>query len=264
MGGADWLGLEGKVAVVTGASGGIGRAISTALTAAGARVALLDLDGAGAEAAAAEVGGDSVGAACDVTSDEDVAAARDRVHDALGPVDILVNNAAFLAPGPLDQVPLAEWDRMLQVNLTGYLRCAQAFGPDMWERGSGALVHIASIAATQPQPFSSSYSPGKAGVAMLSRQLAYEWGPQGVRSNCVSPGLVRTPMSEAFYDPETKARREAFVPMRRIGTTANIADAVVFLASERAGYISGQNITVDGGLGQIIMGTVPRPGFSAD
>ena len=257
----DWLGLGGKTAVVTGAGGGIGRAIAGSLVAAGAKVALLDLKAEAAEAAANEIGGTTVAIGCDVTSDGDVAQAHKRLLEALGPADVLVNNAAFLAPGPLESVPLADWERMLQVNLTGYLRCAQAFGADMRKRGDGALVHIASIAATQPQPFSGSYSPGKAGVEMLSRQLAYEWGPMGVRSNCVSPGLVRTPMSEAFYDPETKARREAVVPMRRIGTTRDIADAVTFLASARATYISGQNITVDGGLSQIIMGTVPRPGF---
>ena len=256
----DWLGLRGKVAVVTGAGGGIGRAISAALTAAGARVAMLDLNGA--EQAAAETDGETLAIPCDVTEDDSVAAAHARVTEAFGPADIVVNNAAFLAPGPLESVPLADWDQMLQVNLTGYLRCAQAFGAEMRAKGAGALVHIASIAATQPQPFSASYSPGKAGVAMMSRQLAYEWGPMGVRSNCVSPGLVRTPMSEAFYDPDTKARREAIVPMRRIGTTQDIADAVIFLASVRASYVSGQNITVDGGLGQIVMGTVPRPGFS--
>ena len=257
----DWLGLGGKVAVVTGAAGGIGREISAALTAAGAHVAMLDLKGT--EEASAETAGDTVAIPCDVTDDASVATARELVTEAFGPADILVNNAAFLAPGPLESVPLTDWDRMLQVNLTGYLRCAQAFGTDMRSKGAGALIHIASIAATQPQPFSASYSPGKAGVAMMSRQLAYEWGPMGVRSNCVSPGLVRTPMSEAFYDPDTKARREAIVPMRRIGTTQDIADAVTFLASARASYVSGQNITVDGGLAQIVMGTVPRPGFSA-
>lgn len=257
----DWLGLAGRTAVVTGAGGGIGRAVTATLVAAGVRVALLDLDAGAADAAAAEIGGEVIALGCDVASDADVAAARTRVAEAIGPADILVNNAAFLAPGPLDTVPLADWDRMLQVNLTGYLRCAQVFGADMRERGSGALVHIASIAATQPQPYSASYSPGKAGVAMLSRQLAYEWGPMGVRSNCVSPGLVRTPMSEPFYDPDTKARREAVVPMRRIGTVQDIADAVTFLASARATYVTGQNITIDGGLSQIVMGQVPRPGF---
>ena len=98
---------------------------------------------------------------------------------------------------------------------------------------------------------------------MLSRQLAQEWGPRGVRSNCVSPGLVRTPLSEAFYaDPDVKARRESMVPLRRIATPQDMADAALFLASPRASYVTGQEILVDGGLSQALMGLVPRPGYA--
>jgi glucose 1-dehydrogenase len=148
------------------------------------------------------------------------------------------------------------------VNLTGYLICAQAFGPGMMQRGSGALVHIASIAASNPQPRSGAYSPSKAAVAMLSRQMALEWGPQGIRSNIVSPGLIRTPMSESFYQaPGIKERREAMLPSRRIGTPQDIADAVLFLASPRAGYVNGAEILADGGLSTVVMEQTPRPGF---
>jgi NAD(P)-dependent dehydrogenase (short-subunit alcohol dehydrogenase family) len=261
----DWLGLSGAVGVVTGAGRGIGKAVARALAAAGAVPVLLDIDGDAAAAAAGGIGSAAIALRCDVTSDADVAAARDAVLAAHGRIDVLVNNAAYLAPGSLDTVALADWQRMLDVNLTGYLRCAQVFGADMLARGAGAVVHVASIAASQPQPNSAAYSPGKAAVAMLSRQLAAEWGPRGVRSNCVSPGLVVTALSETFYaDPDIRARREAMVPQRRIGMPADIADAVLFLASPRAGYITGQDILVDGGLSQIIMGQVPRPGFSDD
>ena len=158
---------------------------------------------------------------------------------------------------------LEDWQRMLDVNLTGYLRCAQAFGRPMLERGHGALVHIGSIAGQHAQGFSNAYSPTKAGVSMLSRQLAFEWGPRGVRSNVVAPGLVRTPLSEAFYaDEQTKAAREAVVPMRRIGRVEDIAEVVLFLASDRAGYVSGQEIIDDGGFAQTLMSHVPRPGYS--
>jgi NAD(P)-dependent dehydrogenase (short-subunit alcohol dehydrogenase family) len=259
----SWLGLQGAVCAVTGAGGGIGRAIAAAFASAGASVALLDINEAAAGAAAGDLGGQALAVRCDVTDDASVAAARNTVLAAFGRCDVLVNNAAFLAPGGLDAVDVADWHRMLDVNLTGYLRCARAFGAGMHERGAGALVHIGSIAASEVQPFSGAYSPGKAAVAMLSRQLAYEWGPRGVRSNLVSPGLVRTPLSEKFYvDADTKARREAIVPLRRIGSTADMADAVLFLASPRAGYITGQDIIVDGGLGQILMGQVPRPGYA--
>ena len=262
---ADWLGLAGKVAVVTGAAGGMGRAIALSFTAAGADVALLDRDGEGCTALAAEIngaGGRAAAFACDTTDEAGVAATAAAVARDLGPADILVNNAGVLRPGPLATLGIAEWNALLAVNLTGYLICAQAFGPGMMQRGSGALVHIASIAASNPQPRSGAYSPSKAAVAMLSRQMALEWGPQGIRSNIVSPGLIRTPMSESFYQaPGIKERREAMLPSRRIGTPQDIADAVLFLASPRASYVNGAEILADGGLSTVVMEQTPRPGF---
>jgi glucose 1-dehydrogenase len=263
--GADWLGLAGRVAVVTGAAGGMGRAIAAGFTAAGAAVALLDRDAAGCESLAAELAGAGARTAavgCDATDEASIVAAAEAVAARLGPADILVNNAGVLRPGPLASLGLAEWNTLLSVNLTGYLLCAQAFGRGMMERGSGALVHIASIAATNPQPRSGAYSPSKAAVAMLSRQLALEWGPSGVRSNVVSPGFIRTPMSESFYQqPDVKERRERMLPSRRIGTPQDIADAVIFLASPRSSYVNGAEILVDGGLDQVMMELTPRPGF---
>jgi NAD(P)-dependent dehydrogenase (short-subunit alcohol dehydrogenase family) len=161
-------------------------------------------------------------------------------------------------------VSLADWNAQIAVNLTGYLLCAQAFGRAMLARGQGALVHITSIAASEPQPFSGAYSVTKAGVAMLSRQLAYEWGPKGVRSNALAPGLVRTPMSEAFYQaPGVAERRAGMLPIRRVATPKDMADVALWLCSERSSYVTGQEIVVDGGLAQTIMGSVPRPGFTS-
>lgn len=255
----SWLGLEGKRAVVTGAAGGIGKAIAQAFRDAGAEVALLDRNAEAVSHSAAEIGGRPV--VCDVTDADSVAAA---VAEA-GPADILVNNAAFLSPGNLDEVDIGAWQKMLDVNLTGYLRCAQGFGAAMLARGSGALVHVGSISGNHQQAFSNAYSTSKAGVSMLSRQLAFEWGPRGVRSNVVAPGLVRTALSEAFYaDPKTKAAREKVVPLRRIGRVEDIAEAVLFFASDRASYISGQEIIVDGGYAQTLMSHVPRPGYADD
>lgn len=251
---SDWLGLRGRTVVVTGAGGGIGRALAQGFAEAGARLVLLDRD---AEEGAQGIAG-AQAVACDVTDGDAVARAARGIE-----ADVLVNNAAILRPGPLDSVSIAEWQQMLDVNLTGYLRCAQAFGRGMLERGHGALVHVASIAGTQPQPASGAYSASKAAILMLSRQLAQEWGPRGVRSNVVSPGLVRTPLSEAFYaDEPTRLRREEMVPLRRIGQVRDIADAAVYLASDRAGYVTGQEILVDGGLSQTLMGLVPRPGYA--
>jgi glucose 1-dehydrogenase len=258
----DWLGLAGKACVVTGGAGGLGRAIAAGFAAQGARVALLDRDAEGAQAAAAEIGHGTIAVPCDTTDEASVRAAAAQAEAALGPADVLVNNAGILRPGPLASVSLAEWNALLAVNLTGYLLCAQAFGAAMRARRHGAMVHIASIAGSFPQGQSGAYSPGKAGAAMLSRQLALEWGPLGVRSNCVSPGLVRTPMSEPFYRAQGVAEaRAAITPLRRYALPPDIADAVLYLASPRAAFVTGQDLLVDGGLAQITMGVVPRPGF---
>jgi NAD(P)-dependent dehydrogenase (short-subunit alcohol dehydrogenase family) len=155
-----------------------------------------------------------------------------------------------------------DWQRLLDINLTGYLRTARAFAPAMIERGSGSLIHIASISARHPQPGSGAYSASKAAVVLMSQQLAYELGPAGIRSNTVSPGLVRTPMTEAYYQaPGVAERRDAAIPLRRVAAPDDIADVVVFLASDRARYVTGADIVVDGGFSQTLMGTVPRPGY---
>lgn len=258
----NWLGLAGKTVVITGAGGGIGRALCTAFAQAGARVVLVDRDEDRAAPLAAEIGNGAFALRCDLAIPAEVNMAAERV-EAEGGADILVNSAAILRPGTLESVSEADWSAMLSVNLTGYLTASQAFGRGMLARGEGALIHIASIAGSQPQPASGAYSASKAATTMMSRQLAYEWGPRGVRSNCVSPGLVLTPMSAAFYaDPEIKARREAMVPLRRIATPEDMADVALFLASSRASYVTGQDIVVDGGLSQALMGLVPRPGYA--
>ncbi|MGV8939278.1 MAG: SDR family NAD(P)-dependent oxidoreductase [Allorhizobium sp.] len=257
----SWLGLEGKTVVITGAGGGIGQAMARAFAGQGARVVLLDRDEERTATLAGELGNGSFTLACDLSRAQEIAAAVERV-EAAGGADILVNNAGILRPGRLEEISEADWSAMLAVNLTGYLVAAQGFGRGMIARGAGALVHVASIAGTQPQPASGAYSPSKAAILMLSRQLAYEWGPKGIRSNTLSPGLVRTPLSEAFYrDADVNARRAAMVPVGRIATPEDMADVALFLASPRSSYVSGQDIAVDGGLSQVLMGLVPRPGY---
>jgi NAD(P)-dependent dehydrogenase (short-subunit alcohol dehydrogenase family) len=264
--GVDWLGLKGRTCVITGAAGGIGSGIARAAVAVGASVVLLDRDGAGCEDVAAKLraeGGEALALECDTADEKSVAAAAAEARRHAGRIDVLVNNAGFLRPGPIAEISRADWDAMLGVNLTGYLLCAQAFGKAMIEAGRGSLVHVASIAASHAQPRSGAYSASKAGVVILSRQLAVEWGPSGVRSNVVSPGLIRTPLSESFYQaPGITEQRSAMVASRRIGRPDDIADVVLFLASDRASYVNGAEIIVDGGFGSMLMDLVPRPGFS--
>lgn len=263
--GKDWLALGGRVAVVTGAASGIGRAIAESLARAGASVALLDLNEGGAQKASKELNGDggrTIAIACDTTSADSIAGAAAQAEKELGPCDVLVNNAGILRPGGLDKISLADWNAILAVNLTGYLLCAQTFGRQMFPRKRGSIVHIASMAASEPQPFSGAYSVAKAGVTMLSRQLAVEWGPSGIRSNIVSPGLIRTPLSEAFYQvPGVAERRAQMVPRGRVGTGEDIADVVTYLASDRADYVNGAEILTDGGVCGMLMSMIPRPGF---
>lgn len=261
------FGLEGKTCVVTGAGSGIGQAIALALAGDGAKVAALDLDPAGAEATvdlATKAGGEAAAVVCDVSRSDSIEAARAAVQARFGDADVLVNNAGIIRPGALESLPLDDWNLLINVNLTGYFLTSQIFGRPMLARGGGVLVHTSSIASVCATPMSGSYSVAKAGVSMLSRLLALEWGPRGVRSNAVMPGMIVTPMVKAVWDaPGAMERRSAVVPSRRPGYPDDIAQAALFLASERASYINGAEVMVDGGFSQTTMMHVPRAGFEA-
>ncbi len=263
---AGVFGLAGRVCVVTGAGGGIGRAIAVTLAEAGARLVILDrsADTAAETLDAVRVrGAEAVAIGCDTADEASVAAAAAQSAERMGACGVLVNNAGILRPGPLETLTSTEWHAVLSVNLTGYFHCAQAFGRQMRGNGGGAMVHIASIAAHHPTPFSGAYNVAKAGIVMLSRQLAIEWGGVGIRSNVVSPGMILTPMSAAFYaQPGAAERRSATIPGGRIGQPEDIARAVLFLASPLSAYITGDEITVDGGYTRNIMSLVPRAGYA--
>lgn len=261
----DWLGLAGKNAVVTGAGGGIGRSIALELARVGTRVLVLDLNEDGARETVdrieKETGVAAMYRGCDTTDADQVAASAAAVREAFGSVDVLVNNAGVVGDGSLTDVPVREWQRVLDINLTGYLLCAREFGADMVEHGSGSIVHVSSICGLNPYPQAGAYSPSKAAVTMMSRQLATEWAATGVRSNAVAPGLIRTPLTEASYtDARTKAAREDIVPMGHIGLPQDIANAVLWFASARSGYVTGQQVVVDGGLDQALLGMVRTAG----
>lgn len=235
--------LMGRTAVVTGACGGLGGAIVAQLAAMGANVVSLDL-----KAAQPSMEGNHLSVACDIASEEAVAHAAAQVHKHYGRCDVLVNNAAIL-PGAVTLQELDEklWDRVMSINLKGAFLCAKHFGASMIQAGHGSIVNLASIAAVVPNAVGA-YGPSKAGVLALTRQIAVEWGQHGVRANTVSPGLVRTPMSEPFYSkPENHAARSAVVASRRIGVPSEVASVIGFLASDASAYVNGQEIVVDGG-----------------
>ena len=261
----DWLGLQGKVCVVTGAGRGIGAGVARELARHGALVAVLDRDGISADAVAAEItaaGGRAIGLAADVTQEDAIAAAAERVQRELGRCQVLVNNAALVGyVGPLMDTDLNQWRRMFEVNVTGALICTRAFGRHMVAAGQGgAIVNVASICGHLPLAGAGVYSVGKAGLLMLTRMLALELAGQGIRCNSVSPGLVRTPATEAAYaEADVAEARRRMVPMGRVCGPDDLATVVAFLASERAGYVDGQDVLVDGALSQSLMGMVPRP-----
>lgn len=261
----NWLDLTGKVCVVTGAAGGIGAVVASELARQGAEVALLDLDIDRCRAVAATLseGGARVSAlACDISDPDSVQAAAEQVASLHGGCDVLVNNASVMRPASLEDITPLQWNQVLSVNLGGYLWCAQAFGAQMLARRAGSIINIASIAAHSPQPWSGAYSCAKAAVAMLSQQLAVEWGERGVRSNAICPGLIRTPLSAAFYaDTRIEQQRSAMTASRRIGEPQDIADAALYLASRRSSYVNGAQLLVDGGFESMPMALLPRPGF---
>jgi glucose 1-dehydrogenase len=251
-----WLGLGGKRVAVTGAGSGIGHATARAFAGAGAEVFLLDIDDEAAEAAARgirdEFGVPASGLRVDVGDQDSVAGAFGRIATAARGLDVLANVAGVMRGGPLEELALADWNTTLRVDLDGVLLPSRAAKRLM--ASGGALVHVASVAASEPVPSGGAYSPAKAAVAMLSRQMSLEWGPDGIRSNCVSPGYVRTPMTESIYaDPARLRQREEAIPLRALGTTDEIAQAILFLASPRSSYITGHDLVVDGGLTSTVM-----------
>lgn len=237
----DKQSLQGRVAVVTGAGGGLGGAMVERLHGMGASVVTVDMK-------APENALSALSLACDVTDESAIEAMAAKVKEKFGRCDILVNNAGIMAPViPLEELPVATWDKVMGVNLRGSFLCAKHLVRMMLAQKSGAIINIASIGARVPNDIGP-YGPSKAGVLGLTHQMAVEWGPRGVRANSVSPGMIRTPMSEHFYQNEKLHQgRIKVVPTGRIGRPEDIADAIAFLASDAASYMNGQDIIVDGG-----------------
>lgn len=261
----NWLGLTGKVCVVTGAVGGMGTKICEEFAKQGANVVLVDLLAdkvtAYANELATKYGVKTLALTCDTTNEAQVDDAVKQVVAVFGSVDVLVNTAAILRSSPLEDLRLDEWQTALNINITGYFLMSQRFGKQMIAQKKGTMVHISTVASYFPETYSGPYSTTKAAVNMLSKQIAAEWGRFGVRSNCLLPCLVKTPMSESFYaDPEVENGRTRLVASRRIGNLDDIANSVLFLASDRSDYTNGAELTVDGGIGVMLQDMIPKPG----
>jgi NAD(P)-dependent dehydrogenase (short-subunit alcohol dehydrogenase family) len=250
--------FDAQVCVVTGAGGGIGSEVARVFGALGAIVVMLDIDEDNVLAAAKDMSSNVLAVACDTSDAGAVERARDLVVERFGRCDVLVNLAARLHHVPLAEKTLDDWTLGIGINLTGYYICSQAFGKIMLEQGSGAMVHVGSIASFFPQPAAVDYSVSKAGVSALSRQISAEWGRLGIRSNVLHPGMVRTPLTESRYaQAGVEEARRKLIAVDRIGRPIEIANAVAFLASDLASYISGTELIVDGGFQNMPMHNVP-------
>jgi 3-oxoacyl-[acyl-carrier protein] reductase len=250
--------LDGRIAIVTGASSGFGRATAIRLAEEGASVVVADLDERGGEETVALVektGGEALLVVGDIATDAGARAVVEQALGRFGTVDVLVNNAGIAPPEPSESWDAAEesWDRVIRINLKSVYLCSRAVMPVLLAKGSGSIVNVASIAATRAVS-GASYAAAKAGILGYTHQVATEVAPRGVRINCVSPGFMRTPMStgerrglDAAAQEERIAAMATRPPMQRIGSVDDIAAAIAYLASDDARYVTGQEIVVDGG-----------------
>ena len=243
--------LSGRVAVVTASSKPIGRAIALDLAAAGARVVAVArrrLDEAEATAAGVRaLGQDAMATLADVTDEGSVEAMMTAAVDRFGHIDILVNNAGLDAPAPLISLTAADWDSVFAVNAKGAFLCGAAAARRMLPRNTGAIVNITGASAHRCWPGRGAYAPAKAAVVNLTQQMALEWAEGGLRVNGVSPGPIFAPGSDWQVSDPTLVARFGKLPLKRPGVPQEVASAVTYLVSDRASYITGQTLLVDGG-----------------
>jgi NAD(P)-dependent dehydrogenase (short-subunit alcohol dehydrogenase family) len=252
--------LVDKHALITGGARGIGLAVAKAFAHEGARVTVADLDLDGAKTAAAGLGEQAMAVHVDIGAPDSIAAMLQTAHAAYGPVDILVNNAGIGSNTPFLEMTLEEWERVLRVNLTGAFLVAQGAARQMAEMGGGRIVNIVSVSGQRGGDGRAAYGAAKAGLELLTKVMAVELAPFGITVNAIAPGPIETEMARFAHDEATRAAYSYLVPMSRYGTPEEIAEAVVFLASDESRYVTGHTLNVDGGFlaaGLMFKKTVP-------
>ena len=243
--------LEGQTAIVTGAASkrGLGKATATLFAAHGCRVAILDLNAEAAAQAAADIGPEHVGLACDVSSDDACKAAAAQVLKAFGKVDILFNNAGITQPLKIMEIDAVNYDAVLDVNLRGTLNMSQAVIPHMRERKSGKLINMSSVSAQRGGGIFGGphYSAAKAGILGLTKAMARELAPDGIRANVICPGFIATDITAGQLTPEMKEQIVEGIPLGRAGEASDVAGCALFLASDLSAYVTGSEVDVNGG-----------------
>ncbi|NTV64747.1 MAG: glucose 1-dehydrogenase [Oscillochloris sp.] len=251
--------FQSKVAIVTGGAQDIGRAVALSLARDGAAVVIVDCDEAGGQSLAAGItswGGRALALAADVASEADAARVAAETVATFGGIDILINSAGLQTPGTVESTPLDLWNAVIGVNLTGVYLMSRAVLPELRRHGGGVIVNVASLHGLRAESGWAAYAASKGGAIALSREMALDYAPEGIRVNCVCPGLIDTPQLRTAALHERRAHPEELLrawaarqPLGRLGTPEEVADLVLFLAGPRASFITGSIYTADGGLG---------------